>query len=244
MRNKARNILAVFVIAVVLTATHSIFAVGNFVTSPNFIEVSLKPNDSVTKTVTLLGTASYYQKFVINEDIDWIDITPTGGYVDSNYSEKLSITIDSSGKEIGTHTETIAISEVLAGVTSDMAGKITVRLHVVDGEFELKTLPRSLELVPGQVMQVVVINPYDTKMSFQITPRDPWIYTIPDTIHLQPKKKGIFYVRASSVAKMGGVWRSIIDISSTSEVGGSFISTEFPVSVNVSSGASFIPSEL
>lgn len=70
-----------------------------------------------------------------------------------------------------------------------MAGKITVRLHVVDGEFELKTLPRSLELVPGQVMQVVVINPYDTKMSFQITPRDPWIYTIPDTIHLQPKKK-------------------------------------------------------
>ncbi len=240
---KMKSIVVLVLVAVLLMGT-PLLAGGSFVIDPGSIEITAQPGTTITRTVSLFGVLQYYQKFLIEEDIDWITVEPKKGYVGPDITKELKITFKTDGLEMGKHSAKIDIWELIADEKSGVSLPIDVTLHVSDKRPEIKLIPRSLDLLPGQILQVFVVNPMPLAIELEFKPNDPWLYVNPRSLKIEPGDVEIFFVRSSSVAFTAGIWNSSIMINAIGESSGVGVHAHYPVTINVPSGVEFNPSEM
>ncbi len=221
-----------------------LFAGAGFVLNPSSFEITIPPGETHTKKIEVLGATEYYQRFLVEEDSDWLEVNPSKGIVGPDLNDEIEITIDGSNLEVGKYRAKVDVVEVLSGEKSQVLSQVEVIVNVSNETPELITIPRSLEMQQGQLQQVFVINPMSQSINVAAFSIEPWLYISPESQIIAPGGVGIFYVRTSSVATTGGVWNSRIFINSLEESSGAQASAIVPVTVNISSGVDFNPKEL
>lgn len=233
--------LLTLVTIMLVIASLPLSAGGRFILDTDTIEFTVQPGDAIEKTVNLLGGLEYYQRYIVEEDADWVSVEPSKGVVGPDISQDLKVDINTAGLGEGEYNTTINIWETLNNKKAGVSSPLTIMLYISNDEPEISLVPRSLEMLHGQILQVIIANPMHQKVVLDFETLDPWIYVIPAKQTVYPGELGVFFVRSSSIANIAGIWNSMILINTTEESPVPIMTIEYPVTVNVPSGVQFSP---
>ena len=233
--------LFAIVTIVLVVSSLPLYAGGRFILDSDTIQLTIPPGTEIEKSVNLLGGLEYYQRYIIEKDASWVSIEPEKGVVGPDISEDLKVTISTGDLEEGEYKTTIHIWETLNKKNVGVSCPMNVMLFISNEQPEITLVPRSLEMLPGQILQVIVANPMQQKVVLEYETLDPWIYVIPRKQTVFPGDLGVFFVRSSSIANIAGLWNSMLLINTAKESPILIETMEYPVTVNVPSGIQFSP---
>ena len=213
-------------------------ATTGLIVSPDSINVSAKPGSTIERKLTVSSGRDFFQEFKVMTDDDWVKVSPTNGSVDTNRNTTVNLVINTNDMKPGSYNSIITIEDQTDDGFEKQRTLVPVNLNVLEPEFTLEAIPRSLEMRPGQVMPITLYNPSNGEVNVTLKPSLVWIYVSPTKLRISPKSIALVYVRASKNASSGGTFRTSIAIE------GDGFEMNYPVAVKVDAGVDFNPPEI
>ncbi len=233
-----KNKLLLSIVSISLLAATSVLAIGGIAVEPTNVQLAAKKGTNITTKLNVISAATFDQSFKIESDDEWITPVINGGLLRAKSSMEVALNLKTKDLAAGLYVGQVKFSEVSDDPRGGSIAYSTVTLRVYEAELKLDIVPRSLEVRPGQLILVTVINSNDRPISLELESDSKWITVLPGNIYLGPGEFGAFIVRVSRNAGFGGLYRSIIKIQ------GDGLQVNYPIATKVDSGIDFNPPEL
>jgi uncharacterized cupredoxin-like copper-binding protein len=207
------------------------------VVTPKVLSILADGNEPATAYFMVIAPNGYEKNLKIDNIPEWLDVDPVEFVINRSNTQQVKVATIPNKLKPGQYNANLRVFNVTENDTKNEAF-ISVVVHVMEGTAQIASVPRSIEIKPGQTKVLILSNPTGKDITISLKSSIFWIQLYPEIVSISANSSTLVWAKMTATHIPGGTYPSSIDVES--ELG----KTEIPVKTTVVSGVEFNPDSI